>query len=85
MSESHITPALAEIIRDVLEQPELVVSPETSAENVPSWDSMKHILILMAVQDTFAVRLSTREMDGLRNVGDLAAAIDRHLKKPRQT
>jgi acyl carrier protein len=81
MSENHIMPELAEIIRDLLEEPELVVLPETSAANVPSWDSMKHILILMAAQEKFGVQLTTREMDGLRNVGDLAAAITRHLKK----
>jgi acyl carrier protein len=81
MSHDHIMAKLTEILRDVLEDPNLVAEPETSAETVPGWDSMKQILILMAVQETFRIKLTTREIDRLRNVGDLAAAIGRHAGK----
>jgi len=81
MNETPIMSSLTNILRDVLEDPDLIITPETSANEVPGWDSMKHILILMAVQDEFGIKLSTRELDRLRNVGDLAAAIAHHTGK----
>jgi acyl carrier protein len=35
----------------------------------------------MAVQEKFGIRLKPREIDRLRNVGDLAAAIAHHTDK----
>ena len=67
MNETRIMGQLTEILRDVLEAPDLVVTAQTSATSVPAWDSMKHILILMAVQDRFGIRLTTREIDRLRH------------------
>jgi acyl carrier protein len=81
MSELRVMSELTEILRDVLEDPELNVQPETCSATLPAWDSMKHILILMAVQERFGIQLTTREIDRLRNVGDLIAAIERHIAK----
>jgi acyl carrier protein len=81
MSETRIMPELVQILRDLLDAPDLVVRPETTASDVPGWDSMKHIMIVMAVQEKFGIRLKPREIDRLRNVGDLAAAIAHHTDK----
>jgi acyl carrier protein len=45
---------------------------------VPGWDSFNHLNIVAGAEERFGVRLGTREIDGLRNVGDLARLI---LKK----
>jgi acyl carrier protein len=39
---------------------------------------MKHVLIVMVVQEKFGIHLKAREIDRLKNVGDLVAAIARH-------
>jgi acyl carrier protein len=36
---------------------------------------MKQVMILLAVEEKFSIELTTREMDRLRNVGDLVTAI----------
>lgn len=73
---------LVQILRDVLEDPDLAVQADTSATSVPGWDSMKHVRIVMAVEERFGIRLTTREINRLRNVGDLATAISHHISKP---
>ena len=35
------------------------------------WDSIKHISLIIAIEDRFGVKLKTAEIDGLKNVGDL--------------
>jgi acyl carrier protein len=66
---------VTELLRDIFDDPSLQVTGETTAKDVPGWDSMKQVMILMAVEEKFEIQLSTREMDRLKNVGDLVAAI----------
>ena len=81
MSDAAILSKVTEILRDVFEDPELQVTGETTAQMVPGWDSMAQINILMTVEETYSIHFSSREMDQLRNVGDLVAAIARHTSK----
>jgi acyl carrier protein len=78
MNDTDITKQLTDIIREVFENPDLVITPESNAKSVPGWDSMKQVMIVMAVEDHFAIQLTTREIDRLRNVGDIIAAISAH-------
>ena len=82
MSDPKIMTKLVQILRDVLEDPDLVVQPDTSASTVPGWDSMKHVRIVMAVEERFGIRLTTREINRLRNVGDLATVIAQRIDPP---
>ncbi len=54
---------------------DLVLTPDLSAVDVPGWDSIKLIEIVLATEERFAIRLSTRELDNLKTVGDLAKVI----------
>jgi acyl carrier protein len=71
---------MTDILRDIFEDPDLAVTAETNAKSVPGWDSMAQVKVLMAVEEEFDVRFSSREMDKLRNVGDLVAAVARHTE-----
>ncbi len=82
MTDETILADVTELLREVFDDPDLAVTPETSAKDVPGWDSMKQVMILLAVEEKFEIELSTREMDRLRNVGDLVAAIGSHAKAP---
>jgi acyl carrier protein len=58
---------------------EIILSPGLSARDVAGWDSFKQIDIIMAVEARFAVEFTTAELDGLRNVGDLARVVAARL------
>jgi acyl carrier protein len=77
----QIMDRVREIVRDVFNDPDLPVTEETTALMVPGWDSMAQIKILMAVEEEFAVQFGSREMDQLRNVGDIVALIIRNTNK----
>jgi len=80
VTEDQIMADVTELLREVFDNPALAVSSETSAKDVPGWDSMKQVMILLAVEEKFDIQLSTREMDRLKNVGDLVTAIAGHTK-----
>ena len=65
-----------EIVRDALDQPDLVLSPDTVARDVPGWDSIVMVNIILATQQAFGVRFRTTEIDGLQNVGDFVDRIE---------
>lgn len=75
MTEAEIYAALTEIFRDVFLDEDLVLTPTMSANDVPGWDSYKQIEILIASEERFGLKLTTRELDGLRNVGDLVSVL----------
>jgi len=79
MTDDQILTEITALLRDVFDDPALTVSPATTAKDVPGWDSMKQVMILLAVEEKFEIEFTTREMDGLRNVGDLVAAVAGHI------
>jgi acyl carrier protein len=79
MTESMIYKLLNEMFSEIFVRDDIVLTPETKASDIYGWDSFKQIEIVMAVEDRFGVRLRTREIDNLRNVGDLVAAIVRKI------
>ena len=74
--EQEIYAALEEIFADVFMRDEMKLTPELSAKDVPGWDSFKQIEILVATEERFGFKLNTREIDALKNVGDLARVIE---------
>jgi acyl carrier protein len=70
---------LTTVFRRVFDDDGIEIAPETTANDVEGWDSLSHANLIVAVEHQFAIRLAQREILALRNVGDLAAAIERHL------
>ena len=77
MTEAEIYAGLAEVFQDVFGDSELALMPQTSADDVPGWDSVRMVTIILGVEQRFDVRLRSREVDRLRNVGDLAELVMR--------
>jgi acyl carrier protein len=66
---------LQEIFRDVLNEPRLELTDETTAVDLPGWDSLAHINTLFAIEETFGIRFLTGEFARLESIGDLKQAL----------
>lgn len=77
MSTESIYDGLNEIFRDVFGDEAINLDPQTTAEDIAEWDSFNHINIVVAVESRFGVKFSTVEVEALKNVGDMAALIER--------
>lgn len=75
MIEADVYRVLTEIIGDTLDVDDLVLTPETMAADVPGWDSLKMVSIIIAVEARFHIRIRSSEIDTLKMVGDLAGVI----------
>ena len=74
-NEAQIYSGLTEIFHDVFMRGDLVLKPELSAKDVQGWDSFKQIEIIMATEEKYGIKFTTRELDSLQNVGDLVRVV----------
>lgn len=75
------TERLQEVFRDVFDDDEIVITDETTAEDIESWDSLTHVQLIVAVEKEFAVKFSTVEVMKLKNVGEFIQLIDKKAGK----
>jgi acyl carrier protein len=75
MTEPEIYASLTEILQEVFMRDDISVSPSLSAKDVEGWDSIKQIEIIIAAEQRFSIKFTTRELDRLENVGDLVSII----------
>jgi acyl carrier protein len=68
---------LTPIFRDVFGDPALVVTPELNADDVPTWDSLNHINLIVAIETEFGFEFTADELGSMTKVGDLLAILVR--------
>ncbi|MET7244294.1 acyl carrier protein [Methylobacterium sp. EM32] len=79
MTEGAALAALAPLFEEVFGEP-VPLTPDLTAEDVEGWDSTRMIELVIAVEARFRIKLTTREVDGLSRVGDLAALVARKVQ-----
>lgn len=67
---------LGDIVRDVFDDDMVEITENTTASDVDGWDSLNHIRFMVTVEQRFQVRFSSREVEGLQNLGDLLRTIN---------
>ena len=75
MEQQAILRELEGIFRDLFGNDALVLTPQTTAEDVKGWDSIKHISLIVAVEERFRIKMRSSEIEKLANVGDLVRVI----------
>ena len=74
---SIVNPELAGIFSEVFQYTG-EIKPETSPDDVPRWDSLRHIALVTAIEDAFSISLSMDEMMEIHCVGDIQTVLARH-------
>ena len=59
------------------------VRRDLSAKEVPEWDSLLHITLVVAVEQHFKIRFRTGEIEATKNVGEFMDAIAAHLQRAK--
>jgi len=75
---------LQQVFRDVFDDDELEIHDAMTAAEVPDWDSLQHVNLIVAVEAEFGVRFATAEISGLKadgqNVGTFQALIEQKVR-----
>jgi acyl carrier protein len=70
---------LKRVILQELRLDDWQIDDETTAAEVPGWDSLSHANVILAVEKAFGVRFSNVEVLKLNNIGDLQGLLDSKL------
>ncbi len=66
---------LQPIFQDILDQPDLVITRESNAQNVEDWDSLAHINLITAIEKHFKIKFALGDLQELKNVGEMVDLI----------
>ena len=79
MERSEILTKVQEIFREELELDDLVLTDETTADNVEEWDSLSHVQLVAAMEEVFGIEFKSREILSWENIGDLIDSIEKKV------
>jgi acyl carrier protein len=81
MNQAEVIAKLQTIFDTVFLEP-VVLTPAISAQDVPEWDSLTHISLMVAVEKAFGVRFRVGEVENTKNVGEFADLIVKRKLEP---
>ena len=71
----EIMSRLAGVFEDVLGRP-VELHPETTAADVDGWDSVVHVMLILASEREFGVRFESAEIANASNVGEFVELVE---------
>jgi acyl carrier protein len=83
MNQPEILERLKKVIGQVLGDDQIVLTLNTTAEDVEGWDSFNHINIIVGAEMEFGVKFNASELEGLKNVGDFVALVEKRLAQKK--
>lgn len=63
------------IVRDVLNNGAVQLNYQTTTQDVPEWDSLHHVEIIVAAEKHFKIRFNFAELQRFNNVGEMCDSI----------
>ena len=77
MEMQEIFNTVQDIFRDNFDDDELVITRETSSDDIEDWDSLEQINLLTAIEKKFGIKFKLADVRGLKDVGDLLDLVSR--------
>jgi acyl carrier protein len=75
MSEP-LTSRVHRVVSAVLGVPVEQIGEQTSPDTVPTWDSMQHLQLVLALEQEFAVALEVEEIEAMQRVGAIVRLLE---------
>lgn len=75
MEKSEIIKKLTPVFHEVFSDNTIVLRDDMTAADVENWDSLTHMLMITKVEEVFGIRFKLRELNKLKNVGDLCDTV----------
>lgn len=75
MEKTEILENVQDIFRDILDNEDIILTSETTADDIDEWDSLTHIQLVVAIEKAFKIKFTSKEIMSWQNVGDLIDCI----------
>jgi acyl carrier protein len=75
MTDQEILETLTRILCNVLEDPSITLTLETTRPEVPRWDSFANVTFIIAVEAEFGIKFRLIDLESFQTVGDIVNQI----------
>lgn len=75
MTDQDILRKLTQILRDLLSDDSIVLTMETTRDQVANWDSAAYVTFIVAVEMEFDIKFRVAEVESFQNVGAIVRKI----------
>lgn len=75
MERKELQEKLTAIYRDVMDNEDITLTDETTSDDIEEWDSLSHIQLVAAIEKELGVKITSREVRGWENVGEMIDAL----------
>jgi acyl carrier protein len=79
MEANEVLKKVNEIFIDVLDNEDIVVTRDTTSDDIEEWDSLNHIQLVVAIEKYFNIRFTSEEILSYQSVGEMCDALRRKL------
>jgi acyl carrier protein len=76
MERKDILSQIKDIFIDTLDNEEIVIEETTQATDVDEWDSLTHIMLVVAIEKNFKMRFNSEEILSWKNIGEMVNCIE---------
>ena len=80
MEKNQILVKLQEIFCDVFDNDDIELTLATVAEDIDEWDSLAHVQLIKEIESVFNIKLTSKEVLGWDNVGEMVSSIHSKLQ-----
>ncbi len=71
----NVIEKLETVFRREFEDETILLTTETTADDISEWDSLSHVNLILAIEEAFDLHFNVTEIATLENVGQLADII----------
>lgn len=75
MTKEEVFEKVNEVFQDVFDDDTIVVTEETTADDIEDWDSLEHINLISGIENTFKMKFTMGEVVTMKNVGEMVNII----------
>ena len=66
---------ILDVFREIFDNEELEIHDATTALDIPGWDSLAQVKLIIALEEAFEIKFSTHEIVAMTCVGDLEKSL----------
>ena len=76
MERTEILKQVNDIFKETLDNEDILLENETTANDIDEWDSLSHIHLVVEIEKHFNIRFTSKEIQSWNNVGELIDCIE---------
>ncbi|MES2851204.1 MAG: acyl carrier protein [Bacteroidota bacterium] len=75
MSREEILEQISSVFSDTLDEDNVTLTENSTADDVEGWDSLTHVQLVVAVEKKFKIRFSAKEIQSWKNISEMIDSI----------